>query len=105
MKLRTPWVPEYKGNVLQPLNRLAPVFENNEVPTAKHYPTWVRSAVREGASSNLKAENTLWESVLGLWRLGQVESSEEDDGEDELWTEHIRAWLVRDTSLSCMEAG
>jgi len=97
MNIVNPWIPTIDDNVVPPLRRLAPVIENEELPTMKHSPRWVRVAVRAGAGSNPNAERPLWETVLGLWRLSQVESCEEDDGEDAIWAEHVKAWLVRRT--------
>lgn len=94
MKIVYPWIPTFNGNILPPLNRLAPISDSNEVPTCKHYPRWIRTAVRNGAGSNPRAEAPLWETVLALWRLGQVEPCEVDDGEDNLWAQYVRAWLV-----------
>ena len=94
MKIVCPWTPAFNGNILPPLNRLAPISDSNEVPTCKHYPRWIRSAVRNSAGSNPKAEAPLWETVLALWRLGQAEPCEVDDGEDNLWARYVGAWLV-----------
>ena len=100
MNTATPWVPAIHGNSLPPLRRLGPVLENGDLPSVKRDIQWVRSTVRSSVGPNPNAEPSLWETVLNLWRLGQVESCEEDDGEDSLWSEYVRAWLVRNTLSS-----
>ena len=95
MSTNVPWIPSLYGSPLQALNRLAPLLENGDLPSTKNDSKWLRSVVRRYATPHLDAEPSLWETVLNLWRLGQVESCEEDDGEDSLWADHIKAWLVR----------
>ena len=95
MSTNVPWIPSLYGSPLQALNRLAPLLENGDLPSTKNDSKWLRSVVRRYAIPHPDAEPSLWETVLNLWRLGQVESCEEDDGEDSLWADHVKAWLVR----------
>ena len=105
MKIVSPWVPAFNGKLIPPLKRLVPILANDESPTSKHSPLWTRSLVRKRAGSDPEAEEPLWETVLALWRLSQVECCDTDDGEDDLWTQHVRAWLVRRARVSGGNAG
>ena len=101
----TPWVPSIHGHALPTLQRLLPVLENSDTPSVKRDPQWLRSTVRKCAGTNPNAEAPLWETVLGLWRLSQVETCNDHDVENSLWAEYVRAWLVHHGVLSSGNTG
>ena len=94
MDFSAPWVPSLDNNILRPLKRLKPVLIDQDRPSFKHYSRWTRSALHSLTEANPKAEEPLWETALAIWRLGQVEPDEEDDGENFLWAQHVEAWLA-----------
>jgi len=93
MDLSVPWVPTTNGNVLRPLARYDEVVDSACAPVPRQDRPWVKTTYSDIFSKHPQAGEALWESVLALWRL-KVVVPEEADVDDDLWAEHVLAWLV-----------
>jgi hypothetical protein len=95
MQYSTPWVPTLNGKTLPSLKRLETILREQAVPRSKTDPSWVKTNLDDVIRKTPKAENAIWDCVMGVWRLKELAPDKEDDGEDELWSQHVSAWLVR----------
>jgi hypothetical protein len=86
----TPWIPTLKGQVLQ----IQTIIQEQAVSRLTNDPSWVKVTLGGAIARVPKAEVALWDCILGIWRLKETAPEAEDDGEDNLWRDHVLAWLV-----------
>ena len=57
-------------------------------------PEWCKRVIAGLAANTPEAQELLQEAILALWHLKEVAPSEEESEEDEVWVQHVSAWLV-----------
>ena len=87
------WVPVIGGKVLPPCELVRHLITDRVVPTSGDLlqRSWSRSALVESLAPYGELEDSVWECVVALWRLGCVEVA---GSGDEVWRKHVSAWLV-----------
>jgi hypothetical protein len=53
---------------------------------------WSEEMVEMELDQSPEGAEALWECVVALWRLNMA--GDEGEGEDEVWQQHVSAWLV-----------
>ena len=87
-----PWTPAINGSVLAPLQSIAELVEYDVQPDVRTAGPWSRKAFDHLLNdAPQSARESLWESVVAIWRLKEVE---ETSCEDPHWVDHLQAWLV-----------
>ena len=99
MDASSPWVPTLSGKVLPALSRIEELVENEQKPSPDKDEDWSKSNIKKILAGNPDAIEPMWECVVGLWRLRRTKPSEDDEEDDDLWRQHVSAWLVRRDKL------
>ena len=93
-----PWTPSLDGDILSPLEAIADLVEYGSLPDFRFSYTWSRKAVQPLLNKAPEvARESLWESVVAIWRLSEVDKLLDDVSD---WADHLEAWLVSVNSWS-----
>ena len=93
----TGWQPQLRGNLLRPCPLLQPLVENDERPSVRNESdrAWLPGSYSSLLAGAPYAADGITESVRAVWRL---RCTEEGSEKDDLWADHLEAWLVRELS-------
>ena len=97
----TPWVPKLGDVNCVGYGPYEELVVESVVPRYSKEPAWSSMGLNSELAKTPMAGPALWESVLALWRLKEVEEEGGDQGE---WQSLVSAWLVR-VSLTFSGAG
>ena len=92
------WVPQLNGNALAPCQLIAASIEDGETPQHRNpsEANWSTKGIKsELLAAPDMARGALQETVIAIWRL---QKEQEQGDEDEVWKDHLEAWLVREWS-------
>jgi hypothetical protein len=92
MDLLEPWTATLKGKKCDACASYDNIVAQNTEPSATCDPAWSQEALRQRLGWAPGVRDALWEPVLALWRLKQVQS---EGAGDESWRNLVSAWLVR----------
>ena len=94
MDFSAPWIPSANGNALPMFERLRQVLENDAKPSPRTDKAWLPSSLSGTIAKAPEAKGAILDCVLSLWRLKEAAPSEGEEEEDEVWRDHVSAWLV-----------
>jgi hypothetical protein len=85
------WTPSYRDRTCAKYGPYEDEVEEGTQPKFRVEPTWARKALADELAKTPAAAEALWESILALWRLKELE----DPGSNRLeWRLLVAAWLV-----------
>ena len=88
------WTPIVNGKALPTFSHFTDILEDGLVPSSRKEPEWCKRAIADLVANTPEAQEPPQEAILALWRLKEVTPSEEESKEDEVWVQHMSAWLV-----------
>ena len=95
MNFATPWRPSLFGNLLAKCTLVQDLEEYDVVPNSRRETEakWSISSIkREFEGAKEEAKVALQESVIAIWRLREMQA---DGIRDQVWKDHMVAWMVR----------
>ena len=93
-----PWTPWLDGHVLAPLESIANLVDYNSLPDFRYNHSWSLKVVHPLLNKAPEvAREALWESVVAIWRLSEVDDTAHGDSN---WADYLEAWLVSVNSWS-----
>jgi len=107
MAFSTGWKPSVGGEELAPFAAYADLVDDDARPYSQRDPDWATRNIRAQLGAVPIAVPAIQESVVGLWRLKQLEEKLEDASEQFVsdWQQYVSAWLVSRITRVAIGAG
>lgn len=89
----TAWTPVLRGRRLEPCKLISHLVKSERVPEAKNVKDipWTVKSISAELQGAPAIREQLIDSVVGIWRLREVE---QESPFDTIWQDHLEAWLA-----------